>query len=172
MTIALKLKRLLNHLLNKTLKIASVFLLFISPIITIIVRYSTNEVVQTVVVEETNKTMPMWALAMIGLFSLALVMWLGKQIANSLAQHPFSFGSILAYGAVLLVVVFNIYLIVNKVREWIVYLSQLTPVLIVEYTDEFTSNMDYHLRTLQIIGLEITFALIIVGFAIARKLKS
>jgi hypothetical protein len=125
-----------------------------------------------VVVEETNKSMPLWALAIIGLFSLAFILWLGKQISNSLAQHPFSFGSILAYGAFLMVVVVNVYLLVNKVREWVLYLSQLTPVLIVDYATEFTENMDYHLRTLQIIGIEITFALLVVGYALARKLKT
>lgn len=80
-------------------KIIALGLIFIAPLIHLSVEYGGNE---TQVLEVTTSSMPMAILVLISVFVVTLIAYIGSSAFHAIQDHPFGFGGIYMFGAIIL----------------------------------------------------------------------
>lgn len=87
-----------KSLVVTTSKIVALGLIFIAPIIYLSVLFGGSE---TSTIEVTTNSMPITILIIISLLVIVFIAWLGSSTMAAINDHPFGFGGIFMYGAII-----------------------------------------------------------------------
>jgi hypothetical protein len=79
-------------------KIVALGLIFVAPMIYLIILFGGSE---TTTIEVTTNSMPIVILIIISLLVIVFIAWLGSSTMSAINDHPFGFGGIYMYGAII-----------------------------------------------------------------------
>jgi hypothetical protein len=107
-----------KSLVVTTSKIVALGLIFFAPLIYLITLFGGSE---TTTVEVTTNSMPIVILIIISLLVIVFIAWLGSSTMAAINDHPFGFGGIYMYGAIIGGVSALSLFWLNKLRDLVNY---------------------------------------------------
>ena len=141
--------------MNRLLKLLTVGLLFIAPFIILIIRYSEEKVV-----EVTERSMPLWVLAITSIIAIIFILWLFSQTMAKIKEQPFGWGSLVFFGGLILITLVMGFVWSLKFEDLIIYKSA-----------ELLQDIAYFKTTLQIIAPFTTVGVGLIAYHYIRELK-